>query len=130
VITDQQDLLQSTQPGYCSSSYIAFLPALRDVTPLEQVLGILSSTALLHLALALRGISAFKLVSAQVSTAIIYSQTLRQVQSLVEERTAQLQGSLEVQDCTKTRQQVDQLRQLNHLKDEFIDSLSHELKTL
>jgi len=64
------------------------------------------------------------------STAIIYSQTLRQVQSLVEERTAQLQGSLEVQlDCTKTRQQVDQLRQLNHLKDEFIDSLSHELKT-
>jgi len=53
------------------------------------------------------------------------------VQSLVEERTAQLQGSLEVQArlYEKTRQQIDQLRQLNHLKDEFIDSLSHELKT-
>ena len=72
-----------------------------------------------------------KLVSAQASTAIIQTQSLRQVQALVEERTAQLQGSMEVQAklYEKTRQQLDQLRQLNHVKDEFIANLSHELKT-
>ena len=70
-------------------------------------------------------------VSAQISTAIIQHQTLRQVQALVEERTAQLQRSLEVQAMLyeKTRQQVDQLRQLNQLKDEFVDTISHELNT-
>lgn len=72
-----------------------------------------------------------KLVSAQASTAIIQTQSLRQVQALVEERTAQLQGSMEVQAklYEKTRQQLDQLRQLNQVKDEFIANLSHELKT-
>ncbi|MFE1743843.1 GAF domain-containing protein [Coleofasciculus sp. H7-2] len=72
-----------------------------------------------------------KLVSAQASTAIIQTQSLRQVQALVEERTAQLQGSMEMQAklYEKTRQQLDQLRQLNQVKDEFISNLSHELKT-
>lgn len=72
-----------------------------------------------------------KLVSVQVSTAIIQNQTLRQVQNLVDERTAQLQGSLEVQSklYEKTRQQIDQLRQTNKLKDDFIDTISHELRT-
>ncbi|MEW5856968.1 MAG: GAF domain-containing protein [Cyanobacteriota bacterium] len=72
-----------------------------------------------------------KLVSAQVSTAIIQTQSLRQVQALVEERTAQLQGSMEVQAklYEKTRQQLDQLRQLNQVRDEFISNLSHELNT-
>ena len=72
-----------------------------------------------------------KLVSVQVSTAIIQNQTLRQVQTLVDERTAQLQGSLEVQSklYEKTRQQIDQLRQINKLKDDFIDTISHELRT-
>ncbi len=72
-----------------------------------------------------------ELVSVQVSTAIIQNQTLRQVQSLVEERTAQLQRSLEVQSklYEKTRQQIDQLRQINKLKDDFIDTISHELRT-
>lgn len=70
-------------------------------------------------------------VSAQTTTAIIHHQTLRQVQSLVEERTAQLQRSLEVQAklYEKTRQQVDQLRKLNQLKDEFMATMSHELNT-
>lgn len=72
-----------------------------------------------------------ELVSAQVSNAIIQSQTLKQVQSLVEERTAQLQRSLEVQAklYEKTRQQIDQMRQLNQLKDEFVSTMSHELRT-
>lgn len=72
-----------------------------------------------------------ELVSAQVSNAIIQSQTLKQVQGLVEERTAQLQRSLEVQAklYEKTRQQIDQLRHLNQLKDEFVSTMSHELRT-
>ncbi|AFZ21142.1 sensor histidine kinase [Allocoleopsis franciscana] len=70
-------------------------------------------------------------VAAQVSAAIIQNQTLRQVQSLVEDRTAQLQHSLEIQAqlYEKTRQQIDQLQQLNQLKEEFMSSMSHELRT-
>jgi signal transduction histidine kinase len=72
-----------------------------------------------------------ELVSAQVSTAIIQTETLRQVQSLVEKRTAELQHSLTVQArlYERTRQQVEQLRHLNQLKDEFLDTVSHELRT-
>jgi signal transduction histidine kinase len=72
-----------------------------------------------------------ELIAAQLSTAILHSQTMQQVQALVEERTAQLQRSLDVQAklYEKTRQQIDQLRQLNQLKDEFLTTLSHELNT-
>lgn len=72
-----------------------------------------------------------ELVSAQLSNTIIQSQTLKQVQGLVEERTAQLQGSLEVQArlYETTRQQIDQLRKLNQLKDEFVSTMNHELRT-
>lgn len=72
-----------------------------------------------------------KWVGAQASTAIIQTQTLRQIQAVVEERTSQLQRSLEVQAklYEKTRQQIDQLRHLNQLKDEFLATVSHELKT-
>ncbi|MBW4522487.1 MAG: GAF domain-containing protein [Scytolyngbya sp. HA4215-MV1] len=71
------------------------------------------------------------LVGAQISTAIIQSETLRQVQALVDKRTAQLKQSLELQAklYEKTRQQIDQLRHLNQLKDDFIDTVSHELRT-
>ncbi len=67
----------------------------------------------------------------QLSTAIIHYQTVNQVQSIVEERTAQLKWSLEVQAklSEKMRQQIEQLRQLNELKDDFLSSMSHELKT-
>lgn len=70
-------------------------------------------------------------VGAQIATAIIYDRTIKQVQSLVTKRTAQLQGSLEVQAklYEQTRKQVEQLRQLIELKDEFLDSVSHELRT-
>ncbi|MFB2972463.1 GAF domain-containing protein [Aerosakkonema sp. BLCC-F183] len=71
-----------------------------------------------------------ELVSAQMSTAILQFQTLRQTSALVEERTYQLQSILKVQAklYEKTRQQVDQLRQLNQLKDEFIDTMSDQLR--
>ncbi|MBD2059273.1 GAF domain-containing sensor histidine kinase [Oculatella sp. FACHB-28] len=72
-----------------------------------------------------------KLVAAQLSTAIIQSRTLRQVQALVEERTAQLKRSLEVQAklYEKTRQQVEQLRRLHQIREEFLSTVSHELRT-
>jgi len=71
------------------------------------------------------------LVGAQVSSAIIQTETLRQVQSLVEKRTAELQQSLAIQAklYERTRQQVKQLHHLNQLKDEFLDTVSHELRT-
>lgn len=72
-----------------------------------------------------------KLVSAQVSTAIVQTETLKQVQALVEKRTAELQESLAVQAkmYERTRQQIDQLRHLNRVKDEFLSAVSHELRT-
>jgi len=72
-----------------------------------------------------------KWVSTQISATMIHHQTLRQVQSLVEERTAQLKNSLEVQAklYEKTRQQIDQLQQLNQLQEEFMSTMSHELRT-
>ncbi len=70
-------------------------------------------------------------VGVQLSVALIHNQTLTQVQSIVEERTAQLKWSLEVQAklSEKMRRQIEQLRQLNELKDDFLSSMSHELKT-
>jgi len=72
-----------------------------------------------------------KWVSDRISAAIIENQSLRQVQSLVEERTSQLQQSLQVQAklYNKTRQQINQLQELNQLKDEFLSTMSHELRT-
>ncbi|MEH2162648.1 MAG: GAF domain-containing protein [Nostoc sp.] len=71
-----------------------------------------------------------EMVCAQVSNAIIQSQTLRQVQTLVDERTAKLQSSLELQRKMqeKTRQYVEQLRKLNELKDEFLSNMSDRLR--
>lgn len=67
----------------------------------------------------------------QLGTATIYNRTLQRVQGLVDERTAQLQRSLDVQAklYETSRQQVEQLRQLNLLKDEFLSTISHELNT-
>ena len=70
-------------------------------------------------------------VSTQLSTALIHHQTLTQVNSMVEERTSQLQWSVDVQAklSEKMRQQIEQLKSLNELKDDFLSSMSHELKT-
>ncbi|MDJ0714601.1 MAG: GAF domain-containing sensor histidine kinase [Prochloraceae cyanobacterium] len=72
-----------------------------------------------------------KWVSGQMSTAILHDRALNKVQSIVSKRTAQLKWSLEVQAKLSEgmRQQILQLRQLNKLKDEFVESISHELKT-
>ncbi|HEY9851787.1 MAG TPA: GAF domain-containing sensor histidine kinase [Leptolyngbyaceae cyanobacterium] len=71
-----------------------------------------------------------ELVSAQLSIAILQFQTLRQTSALVEERTAQLQSILRVQAklYETTRQHVEQLRHLNQVKDEFIDTMSDRLR--
>jgi signal transduction histidine kinase len=71
-----------------------------------------------------------EMICAQLSNAIIQNQTLRQVQTLVDERTAKLQSSLELQAKLheRTRQYVEQLRELNELKDEFLSNLSDRLR--
>jgi signal transduction histidine kinase len=71
-----------------------------------------------------------KWVGTQISTAIIHHRSLRQVQSLVEERTAKLKWSLDVQAklSEKMRQQIEELEALNQHKDRFIANLSDELK--
>lgn len=71
-----------------------------------------------------------EMVCAQLSNAIIQTQTLRQVQTLVDERTAQLQRSLEVQAklYEVKRQQTEQLQKLNDLKDEFLSNMSDRLR--
>jgi signal transduction histidine kinase len=76
-------------------------------------------------------LSFLKLVAAQLSTAVIQVRSLQQFQSIVTERTAQLQRSLEVQAklYDKTRQQVDQLQKLNEEREEFLSTVSHELLT-
>ncbi len=70
-------------------------------------------------------------VAVQVSTAIIHHQTLNQVQLIVDDRTAQLKSSLDVQAklSAKMRQHIEQLQKLNQPKDDFMNSMSHELKT-
>jgi signal transduction histidine kinase len=71
-----------------------------------------------------------ELVCGQLSDAVIQSETLRQVQNLVDERTEQLKHSLEIQAklYDRTRQYVEQLQQLNELKDEFVSNISDRLR--
>lgn len=75
-------------------------------------------------------INMVEMVCAQLSNAIIQTQTLRQVQMLVDERTSQLQRSLDVQAklYERTKQYVEQLRELNQLKDEFLSNISDRLR--
>jgi signal transduction histidine kinase len=70
-------------------------------------------------------------VCTQLSTALLHNQSLSRVQSLVDERTAQLKWSLDVQAklSEKMRQQIEELQLLNKLKDDFLSSMSHELNT-
>ena len=133
VINSQADLLVNPLTGVAPLFNLPLLPAFL-LFPLES-----QGTVLGFLVLQNAGdrlwrseeLELLELVRVQLSTVIIQHQRLRQVQSLVEERTAQLQRSLEVQGklYEKTRQQIDQLRHFNQLKDEFVSNMSHELRT-
>jgi signal transduction histidine kinase len=70
-------------------------------------------------------------VGIQISTAIIHEQTLSRVHLIVDERTAQLKSSIDMQGklSVRMRQHIEQLQKLNQLKDDFLNSMSHELKT-
>ncbi|MEG4292842.1 GAF domain-containing sensor histidine kinase [Microcoleus sp. C2C3] len=70
-------------------------------------------------------------VSAQASRAIIQTQTLKEAQTLVLDRTAQLQQSLDLQAklYEQSAIQLEQLRKLKLIKDEFVSTMSHELRT-
>lgn len=104
------------------------------VMPLENqgtILGCLAFQQRQHRFWQSEELAFVKLIAAQVSTAIIQTRTLHQVHLLVEERTAQLRHSLDVQAklYEKSRQQVEQLRRLNQMMEEFLSTVSHELLT-
>lgn len=134
VVSDKHDLPQ-IDPASDPARFFNFsqLPSLL-MLPLESQGTVLGFLVLQHSQVRQwqpEELSLVELVSAQLSTTIIQNQTLRQVQSLVDDRTTQLQRSLELQGKLheKTRQQIDQLRHLNSLKDEFLSTMSHELRT-
>ena len=104
------------------------------LTPLENQGTVLGCLVLHHnqpRLWAIEELSFVKLAAAQLSTAIIQTRTLKQIQGVVQERTAQLQRSLDVQAklYEKSRQQVEQLRKLNQEREEFLSTVSHELRT-
>ncbi|MBL1209241.1 HAMP domain-containing sensor histidine kinase [Geminocystis sp. GBBB08] len=72
-----------------------------------------------------------KWMAKQITSSIINQQTIAKVQSLVDERTNQLQTSLDVQAKLgkRMRGHIEELQRLNKIKDEFIASLSDALKT-
>ncbi|MEG4090897.1 ATP-binding protein [Microcoleus sp. Pol12B4] len=70
-------------------------------------------------------------VSAQVSKMITQTQTLKELQTVVFDRTSQLQQSLDLQGklYEQSANQLEQMRKLKLIKDEFLSTLSHELRT-
>lgn len=72
-----------------------------------------------------------ELVCTQLGNALLQTRILHQVQSLVGDRTAQLQRSMDVQAklYEQSRRQVHQLRSLHQQTSEFLAAVSHELNT-
>ncbi|HAX79636.1 MAG TPA: histidine kinase [Cyanobacteria bacterium UBA11372] len=133
VIADKSDFKDEQTAGIAPIFAQNVMPSLLLV-PLESkdtVLGFLVLQQRLPRVWLKEELELVELVSAQLSIAILGSQMQRQILALVEERTTHLQSNLAVQAkwYEKTRQQLEQQRQLNQLKDEFIDTVSHELKT-
>ncbi|WP_264326449.1 sensor histidine kinase [Romeriopsis navalis] len=109
------------------------MPSLLMV-PLEsknKVLGFLTVQKSQDYEWQIEEVELLELLAAQLSSAVLQTETLRQVESLVEERTAQLQQSLELQAKLYeiTRKQIEKLREMNQRMDEFLSTLSHELRT-
>lgn len=128
-----QEALIDTSSTVAPIFNLAAMPTLLLV-PLERqgtILGCLVFQQRQHRFWQSEELAFVKLLAAQVSTAIIQTQTLRQVHLLVEERTVQLLHSLDVQAklYEKSRQQIDQLRRLNQIMEEFLSTVSHELLT-
>lgn len=132
--TDRDDFPQQTESVKIASIFEpAEMPALLLV-PLEsknKLLGFIALQQSQSRHWQPDEIELAELVGAQISSAIIQTETLRQVESLVEERTAQLQQSLELQAKLYeiTRKQIEKLRKMNQRMDEFLSTLSHELRT-
>ncbi len=72
-----------------------------------------------------------ELIATQISTAILETQMFKEMQTLVEDRTAQLQQSLDIQGelYEQSANQLEQLRKWKQIKDEFLDVVNHELRT-
>jgi signal transduction histidine kinase len=70
-------------------------------------------------------------IGIQASNAILRSQTLMQVQNLIDRQTSQLRWGLDLKAklSEKMLQQIQQLQNLNKMKDDFLSSISHELRT-
>ncbi|MEG5163026.1 ATP-binding protein [Microcoleus sp. AT3-A2] len=70
-------------------------------------------------------------VSAQASKMIIQTQTVKELQTVVFDRTSQLQQSLDLQEklYEQSANQLEQMRKLKLIKEEFLSTLSHELRT-
>lgn len=133
VIADKPDFKDQPQAGIAPIFAQNVMPSLLLV-PLESkdtVLGFLVLQQSQPRAWLKEELELVELVSAQLSIAILGFQMQRQILALVEERTTHLKSNLVVQAkwYEKTRQQLEQQRQLNEMKDEFIDTVSHELKT-
>ncbi len=134
VMTDQQQRPWAETGATAAAVFnLDTLPALL-LTPLESKGTVLGFLVFQHDRARVwhsKELELVQIVSAQVSTAIIQTETLRQVQALVEKRTAELRESLAVQAklYERTRQQIDQLRHLNQMKDEFLSTVNHELRT-
>lgn len=79
----------------------------------------------------IRDIEIAKWMAKQITSVWINQQTIVKVQSLVNERTAQLQVSLDVQAKLghQLRNYLEELKRVNKIKDEFIASLSDAFKT-
>jgi signal transduction histidine kinase len=96
---------------------VAFCPNLWPKSATLQEIGLLISI----------GLQQHKLRQEVLAT----EQTLRQMQTLADERTAQLQSSqgLLTKLQAAGRRRIEQLDEANRLKDEFISTISHELRT-
>lgn len=107
------------------------LVPIMGATGQETILGFLVLQHLEPRAWSPEELEVVELVAAQASKAIIQTQTLKEAQTLVKDRTAQLEQSLDVQEklYEQSAIQLEQLHKLKLIKDEFISTMSHELRT-